>query len=198
MPGYHFLGTVFVLLFLGGCAATQIPTDPVTWKEQQARLLLLKSWQASGKLALRTPENSESANFSWQQQNQQLLLRLSGPLGINTAEIESDGRQLIVRDGDLIQRWDIRDGHVLSLHTGWELPVTSLPYWLKGLPDPSNAPRQLQLDDNGRRLLLLEQGDWSIRYDEYGLFDGLSLPTRLAVTNKLSRATILIRNWQLR
>lgn len=190
-----FTVTVCALVVLAGCATTSAPPAPPDWPAHRESLRQLTHWEARGKLALRSAQQSESASFHWRQAGERVTLHLSGPLGVNAATLETDGRRLTIRRGDDIEQWDIEAGGYLHHESGWKLPLNALPYWIRGLPDPDQTVQHLQLDQTGTRLLLLNQGDWVVRVDSYDYFDQLVLPTRLALDNGTTSAIILIRQW---
>src|SRR5258708_24192681 len=53
---------------------------------------------------------------------------------------------------------------------GFEPPLTSLRYWLLGVPDPS-APAIESLDSTAH-LAQLQQGEWQVSYGQDGLSGG--------------------------
>ena len=186
-----------LLIVLAGCATRPIPPPLETsWVEHQARMQALQYWSAEGKLALRTDQGSESASFDWQQEDHQTRLQLQGPLGVNATTLISDGRQLEFRRGEERRLWDISNPETIARETGWYLPLEALPHWLRGLPAPQLDVDGLQLQH--QRLRTLSQGGWTIHYDDYGVFETFTLPTRLEMTRGDTRARIIVRTWQPR
>tara|TARA_R110002110_G_scaffold91264_2_gene237659 strand:+ start:286926 stop:287579 length:654 start_codon:yes stop_codon:yes gene_type:complete len=185
------------LLTLAGCI-TQPPLEPTAtnWNEHRIQLQAMQQWTASGKLALRTPEQSESASMLWQQRNASTRLVLSGPVGLNVTTIESDGVLLTVTQGDDVQVLDVSSPDAIRSSTGWDLPLQALHYWLKGLPSPHSQPQAIQLDDTGTHLARLQQDSWQISYAQYETHDGLLLPGRMTITKGDTRLRIILRQWQ--
>jgi outer membrane lipoprotein LolB len=191
-----FFGLCWILL-LSACATAPAPPVSSNWVAHQAELTALTHWSAKGKISLRSAEGAESASFQWHQAVENLALQLSGPLGVNATRINIDGQQLTIRSGGETQVWDITADSALYADSGWELPLNALPHWIKGLPDPDQPIQNLQLDQSGGRLMLLNQDDWVIRIDAYGQFEQHVLPTRLAVDNGTTSAIFLIPQWQI-
>lgn len=186
-----------LILLLSACAG-QAPREPgqQTWEEHRARLELLEQWTATGKLALRTTERSESASILWRQQGQDTHLQLSGPIGFNATTITSDGQQMKMRQGETTRTWDISTPGAISRSTGWDLPLQALPYWLKGLPFPDMKIQLLELLPEGAVLERLQQDDWEVLYENYGVFGTLSLPTHLRIRRGDTSARVIIRDWK--
>jgi outer membrane lipoprotein LolB len=188
---------VIALLLLVGCAGQdRRDSTPTSWTEHRSRLALVSHWNAKGKLALRTSESAESATILWRQQGQNTELHLSGPIGLSATTIYSNGQKMDIRQGDELRTVDISTPDAIALNTGWDLPLQALPYWLKGIPAPDSSVQLLELDANKALLLHLQQDNWDIHYTDYGLFDGLTLPTRLQIERGGTQVRMIIRSWQ--
>ena len=192
------LAPVLVAMLLAGCAAqqAQVPTD-TDWQQHSTRVQALETWTARGKLALRSPDQAESASIVWQQQGARTHLHLSGPMGLKATTIVSDGRQLELRQGDEISTWDTSDLEGVALKTGWELPLQALPHWLKGVPWPDSEIQLLELDAGHTLLRTLQQDHWEVQYEHYGTFGGFTLPTRLSIRREDTSARVIIRLWKI-
>ena len=184
-----------VSLLLSACAGlpTQYASD-LDWSDRVAQLNALKTWRASGKLAIRTQEQSESVNLQWQQDNHTTHIVLSGPLGIGATSIESDMQQLsVTRDGHT-EHYDISSARAARDAFGLDLPLQALPYWIMGLPAPGLQSNNDPLIERGL-LRRQEQLGWTITYESYGQFGHYTLPTRLKIERQSTRARLILRNW---
>ncbi|MCB1677752.1 MAG: outer membrane lipoprotein LolB [Halioglobus sp.] len=192
------LWSALLLWVLTGCSTpiSRAPT-PLDWLQHRARLQQLTHWQASGKLALRSAERAETAALNWRQDGPQTRLRLSGPMGLNSATIYSDGRQMEVQQGDELHVWDVSTPGALASSTGWDLPLPALPYWLKGLPWPQSPVQRLEMDPVLALPRTLLQDDWEIHYEHYRQFEDLALPTRLRIRRGDTSVRLIISNWQV-
>jgi outer membrane lipoprotein LolB len=192
------LGSTVLVLLLTACAAHQPPAPrDSNWSARQASLAQFDTWTASGKLALRTPELSESVSMEWRQQGDATRLLLSGPLGVNATTIEKEGDTLSISQGDDRRALDLSDPLALERATGWNLPLGALPYWLKGLPAPELAVQDLELaSDNPALLQTLRQDDWEIRYEQYADFDQRTLPVRLHIQQGTTSVRVIVRAWE--
>ncbi|KZX50358.1 hypothetical protein A3709_11440 [Halioglobus sp. HI00S01] len=178
-------------LVLTACAGIAPP--PPHWSEQQARLEAFDQFTARGKIALRTPTQAESASLTWQQTGQNTQLHLQGPLGIAATTVESDGFHVEIRQGDDIQYWTTDK---VPPGSEWDLPLQSMPYWLRGIPDPNTTSDALEFDpDTGRPARLSQQG-WEVTYSGFGTFAELTLPTRMEVSRDDTWARIIVRRWE--
>ena len=187
-------------LLLTACAALEpeTPQPPArqTWAAHSEQLASLKTWTATGKVSLRSPQAAESASLLWQQRGTVTDLQLRGPLGAGATAIYSDGQQLEIRRGDERRVLDISTPSAIRESTGWDLPLQSLVYWLKGLPSPDAAVQQLDLDPATDLLSRLTQNDWQIDYQKYGEFGGITLPKQLAIRRGETEVKLVISHWQ--
>ena len=198
MPGTSLpLAAMLLALLLSACAGQPRPVAEASWEEHQARLQALTHWDATGKLALRTSELSESGSLEWRQQGSSSTLQLSGPLGVNATTVYSDGASLVIRQGGEIHTLDLSDPLELERRTGWDLPLQALPHWLKGIPAPDLAVQHMEVGQDPTLLQTLQQDNWEIRYAQYAPFDLFRLPTRLTIQRATTTVRVIIRNWEL-
>lgn len=185
-------------MLLAACAGqVQPPVAPPDWAGQRAALERLDVWTATGKVAVRAADTSESGSLAWRQRPGRTDIRLSGPVGVGTTTISSDGETLEINRGGERQVLDIATPGALARATGWDLPLAALPYWLRGLPAPTPARHALELDPESRRPLLLQQDGWQVRYRDFQVVGRLLLPTRLEIFRDDTRARVVIRQWTL-
>lgn len=192
----QLLALVMLTLVLAGCAGQQ-PRDggDANWAQHKARLQSLDSWTAQGKLALRSTDLAESASLNWLQSPTGTTVHLSGPMGFKATTIESNGRELELRQGDEISRWDISDPEAMARQTGWDLPLQALPYWLKGAPAPGSNFTLVDFDADPSLLRTLQQQGWTVHYQQYARFGDITLPTRLQIQRGDTSIKVIIRNW---
>mgnify|MGYP003380746628 CR=1 FL=1 len=190
-----FTSALLVLLLAACAQQPRLPTS-ASWKEHSARLKELTSWTAEGKIALRTPEQSESASLQWHQQDNVSRLHLSGPLGVAATSMYSDGRTLIIRQGESVTTWDMAETSILEQRMGWDLPLQALPHWIKGLPAPDQKIEDMALGPDPSLLQMLKQDGWEIHFEAYANYGNFTLPTRLHLQREDSTVRLIIRNWR--
>lgn len=183
---------------LAACETTPEVTpvdDPRrVWEERQAVLAAIVQWTAVGKLGIQSTEDSWSAGFSWDQRGDGFGVRLSGPLGQGLMELTGSPGRVEMRTAEGTYRAPSAE-ELMRVHAGWRVPLSGLRYWMLGRPDPGAPVDALELDPAGR-LAALRQLGWMIRYDRYGEFEGVQLPTKLTLENPRLRAKLVVRSWQ--
>src|SRR5690554_3817268 len=191
-----------VLLILSGCSHfashQQLSGSGQTgsWQKHKQHIAPLDGWQISGKLGIRSPDNSGSAIIFWLQRQDYFDIRLSGPLGQGTTRLT--GRQGLV-SLEIANRGTYQASsaeELMQQQLGWSLPVENLLWWVKGLPAP-HSPSQLQLDDNSL-LSELQQDQWHIQYLSYRSENDVSLPERIKLSGAGLDITLVIKEWRAR
>lgn len=180
-PAYRAL-PVIALAILAGCATQPAGVPPATqWQTYQERAASLTHWDLSAKVALRWRGGAENASLNWSQANDRSEVDLSGPFGAGAVRITQQGDRLEVERGGDRSTYDSSTPETLAAATGWPIPVSALPFWLRGLPDPDQSIEQLSLQDG--RAEEIRQGGWKISYTAYAPAGSGSLPATLRITH---------------
>lgn len=193
-------------LTLGACASvpreplpegltTQPPAD---WAERARDLSQLTHWELQGKLAIRQPDDSGSAVINqWRQMDEQYHLLLSSAfLGMGRTELQGMPGYLTLTmpDGETYRSSDPQA--LIEAATGWQFPVDSLVWWIRGLPAPE-GDFELLFDGQGTLASIRQQG-WDIRFDRRKDFiDGYpELPARITALKGERRIRMVVTQWQ--
>lgn len=130
----------------------------------------------------------------WDEAAGSYRLNLAGPLGQGAMQINGDTAGMVrlqTADG---QQYATRDADALVMSvTGWQLPVTGLRYWVRGIPAPGGEAR-FTTDEQGR-LVRLEQDGWDISYNRYQALAGRDWPTRMRLETADISVTLVVDEW---
>ncbi len=192
---------VAVLACVLSACATPIAVKPidaaaVTLLQQRAALLAaIDDWRVNGRVAIVAGHRAWQAHIDWQQRLHAYEILISTPLGsgIGRLQGDSDSALLTTAEHGELQARDAQT--LLQRQFGWQIPVNSLRYWLRGLADPA-LPALPYLDANGRLGRLLQDG-WDIEFLRYTSVDNVELPDKLALTHADVRVKFIIETWQL-
>lgn len=185
----RFLAGLLAVLLLAGCTTTPAPRSSTS-------AATLSAWQFNGRVSLTRGEEGWHAGLHWQEQAGSFYLRVSGPLGQGGFQLNGDARGVVLVDADG-QTFAAQDADTLLVQvTGWELPVSGLRHWIRGLPEPAAGEAQANRDEAGQ-LRRLEQSGWTINYERYQVVDGVSLPAKLRLVREDIAVRIVIDQWQL-
>lgn len=190
--------SLLLCLWLAGCASTPASIDASGTPDAalQQRLSALRAWQVNGKLAVRSPDASESARMQWQQNGKHFDIHLSGPAGLKATRIHGTPDDVSFEQGD--QQLHADSVEALSQQLiGWPLPADKLTWWLRGLPAPDSRAQKAGYTRDGR-LAELTQGGWHILFsDPQQPGPRLTLPGRIEARHGDTRITLIIKTWQI-
>ncbi|MCQ4260780.1 lipoprotein insertase outer membrane protein LolB [Stutzerimonas stutzeri] len=189
-------------LLIAGCAGLG-PQESVEgsgnaegWKAHKAQMSTVDGWQISGKIGIQAPQDSGSGTLFWLQRQDYFDIRLSGPLGRGATRLTGRPEAVALEvAGQGRYEADSPEALVES-QLGWQLPVSNLLWWVRGLPSPDSRSR-IQLDADGR-LARLQQDGWDVEYLGYSEEDGYSLPSRIKLAGRDLKITLVVKDWQPR
>ena len=182
-------------LLVSGCASRQTVQLPEieSWDSRTELLSELRNWEFSGRIAVNAGEKGFNGKLRWAQQDTSFKATVSGPLGIGTVRIESDGESVVHTDKDGVRTKLEHAEMDLYYRYGWTIPVSSLGYWVLGIPDPSMpAKTKLNSDD---QLAELEQSDWIVTISRYEVSGGQPMPQSLSARHSTTQVRIVIDKW---
>jgi outer membrane lipoprotein LolB len=173
------LSSTLVLVLSGLLAAcnTAPPLSESTdWERREADLRALGTWQLQGRVNARYQDESHTPRIRWQQNERQYTIDLWGTFNAGATKIVGEpGFVTFEQDGEI--RNAASPEALILEHLGYELPVSQLNYWIKGLPTPDEE-HQMQLGEFNE-LVSLEQSGWTMLYEDYRLFGTYTLPRRI-------------------
>jgi len=184
-----------MLAVLAGCATA--PREPIAtadWQSHREMVAAITDWSFSGKLAISTPQGTESARLRWSQHGDDLQLEVSGPIGIKQVIFVRENSRLRVFEARQWRELTAQEA-TLEAQLGWPLPLDLLPWWLRGVPAPQPLVTAMAIS-NGH-LQQLEQAGWILEYSSYQQVDDVVLPGKLLFRRGEVKGKILFKQWKL-
>lgn len=187
-------------LLLAACATVPEPSPVATpaaldWPQRRAQLQQRAGFTLKGRLAVAAGDEGFSAGLRWQQRDRDGLIELDGPFGVGGLRLQVRGEALELTTS----RGERLDGDAargeLERRLGFALPLASLRYWVRGVPDPAAAADE-RVDPEAPRLVGLAQGGWTVDYAAY-VEDPTAgaLPRRLSAVREGTRLRLVIEAW---
>ena len=195
----NFYG-LFLLLLISACASPILPpvdSPERTWQSREIQLSNVNDWQLTGRMAVTTDVEAWHMDVNWQQRSDNYTILISGPFGAGKVRLSGNANGVYLYDDDGVYFAKEPDA-LLHQHTGVIMPVSSLFYWIRGLPNPRmkeyNKPK---LDDQGR-LAFLQQNGWNVEFKRYLQVESLQLPDKLFIKGKPDiDVRLVIDDWQI-
>lgn len=190
-----------LIVLIAGCSSLPTTQTSVEWQQHQQRLNTIEHFKVAGKLGYISPAERQNLNFFWQYQPQQSQLRLTTFLGQTVMKLTITPEQatLIDYDGNRHEAKDV--DQLMWQMTRLNIPVSSLPQWLLGLPQSDES---YTLNSQNTLATLATQSTsqpWQAQYQQYTDVDGLEgtlpLPSRLTIRQADIKINVQINQWTL-
>ena len=183
------LASTVSIMTMTGCQSFLHPSSSPASNMPQAT----NQFNLQGKIGVKTPQQSGSAFFTWQQQQQQFDIELSGILGVGKTQITGHPGQVILNSAKTGTITATSPEELLERATGWQAPITHLVDWVQAKTTSSTA--QTQKDTLNRLSQIIEEG-WTVNLS-YN--DNATLPNKLILQQQLesgkeNRITMVIQN----
>jgi len=127
---------------------------------------------------VRYDNESQTPRIQWQHSNRAYRIRLWGTFNAGNTLIQGEPGRVSLDQGD--KHFSANSPEELILQQlGYELPISYLEFWIKGLPVPDRPAALLFNDLN--QLTSFEQADWTITLSDLRDYGGLTLPRRVDI-----------------
>jgi len=196
----HWLRTSCLLgcaaLFLSACSIAPRAEVNSDWAKQREQLRDLDSWELRGRVNVRYDNDNDTPRILWSQQNVEYHIRLWGTFNVgSTTIVGRPGFVTLESDGEVLTANSPED--LILQQLGYELPVSQLNYWIKGLPAPQSVP-ELGFNELNQ-LTNISQDGWDINFPDPRQYGEITLPREVILTR--ARNDIRLRfiglNWSL-
>lgn len=195
------------LLLVAGCAQT--PKKPIasppaqnasqieqSWQRHQQQLTRIDHWHATGRLAVSQGQKGNNASFVWEQKGDSYQITLFGPFGAGAVTILGSPHYVEIQERNGKTTRAQSPELLLQKIAGWQVPLTGLRYWLRGLPAPSTGSTPAHQLDNRGFLSHLEQQGWHVDYENYLVDNVPPLPRKLQLQNKDLKIKMIVTSWK--
>lgn len=211
--------TIGVCVLLTGCASVKPPIAPTqpaaasvggttlgtttpgqvkaaTWDQHLSEVKQINSWALNGSVSITHSGKTDIASLQWQQQQMNNYnIMLSGPLSIGHVGISSHGGAVTLAQSGKQTVTANSAEQLMQQQLGWQLPVSSMYYWVRGIPAPGGKPN-MSLDSQNHLTQLAQQG-WVITYDGYQQVQNVDLPNTVTMSNPRLQVRLVIKRWTL-
>ena len=194
-----FSAMTAALVITSGCQslktanATNQPTT--TLQAQNAEQpQKLETFNITGKIGVTMPANETtgaqggSAFYAWGQQDDRFAIELIGALGIGKTNIEYDGQTATLVSEKTGTLTADNPDTLLQKATGWQAPISQMPYWISGHPAPSDSAPEM---DDQNRLISSVNGDWSASFTYKGAD---KLPSKISAVQPQGNKVVMTIN----
>lgn len=122
-------------------------------------------FDVNGKLGIVTPKEAGSAFYTWSQVGNGFLIDLEGAFGLGHFRVEYNGQSAVVTNQKGQTMTAATPEELLRRITGWQAPISLLPYWIMG----QNAPSDTRASrDSQQRLATASNAGWTANFSYNG------------------------------
>lgn len=197
----RFLIFLVAVISLAACSTTpphQFVADPgKKWEQRKTQLSDINHWLLNGRIAIINGQESWHLNMDWQRHNEKYILNLSGPFGTGQAQLTGTAEGVILVDSDENYFYADTPDNLLHEVTGLRIPVKSLLYWIRGMPNWNSKNEKQQLDGYGR-LAVLHQDGWQVRFKKYIDVEKHELPQKVFIEGFDLKVKLFVDEWNLK
>ena len=164
--------------------------------QRETGLAAQASWSLQGRIALSNGRNGGSGSIEWSQDADRYEVSLSAPITRQSWRLSGDAHRAQLEGLEGGTRVGADPAGLLREATRWEIPVTALSSWVRGLRAAAeHGPAQVQFGTDGR-LSRIEQGGWTIDYSGWqATAIGVELPNRLNARHGEASVRLVIDSW---
>ncbi|WP_407926534.1 lipoprotein insertase outer membrane protein LolB [Acinetobacter baretiae] len=160
----HLLFISSFVILLTGCQQYQrtVPTIPSMVNSTPSTTQAPSNQFAiQGKIGIKTPTQSGSAFFTWQQDQDTFNIELAGALGIGKTNIQGNAHQatlMSAKTGTIVSN---SPEELLEQATGWSAPIHHLIPWTQGY---AATPKAHIKYDEQHRISELDEDHWLVNF----------------------------------
>lgn len=190
-----------LLLIISGCSTFKTPQNSLTgdqkktaWLTHKNTLDEINDWQFSGRFSAQNETESWHGSITWTQKHNQFNILISGPLSSGSMSLTGDTKRSTLKLNNDSPFESSDPEALLATHTGLQLPIKSLRYWLIG--KPSNSDYSSMLNSQGQ-LDHLNQKGWNVAFKRYEQINDFALPNKIFLNNEEYSVRLVIKKWQI-
>jgi outer membrane lipoprotein LolB len=185
--------------FISGCGlvqkqSNQPPQPQPINRKNETLLKQFVDWKIHGRISLKTLEDTSIISIRWQQNKEDIKLRLYGSMGKTYARlVKKNGVATLTVENKSYTDSNAR--YLLWTVLGWDLPIDQMQYWIKGITAPGNIESEIQRNDKGL-LSSFDYKNWHAEFEQYKNFKSYQLPTKIILTHPKLRIRFSIQSWR--
>ncbi|HUL10869.1 MAG TPA: lipoprotein insertase outer membrane protein LolB [Methylococcaceae bacterium] len=193
---FRLLGFSILVAGLNGCALfLKEPVAPAVSLAQK-KIYDLDSWRLEGRIGVQTRKDAWHAKLFWEHDGHQDRLRISGPFSQGAVSIILQDDLIYINEGNGVVESSRDPDEMLKARLGFAVPLTSLRYWVMGVPSPAaehTAERGPSGGINGFRQL-----GWLLSFERFMNVRDLVLPQKMMIQGNEVKLKLIADEWVIK
>lgn len=161
--------------------------------EREVRLQRLMHWGLSGRVAVSVDGDGGSGSVQWTEAPDHSEFELRAPVTGRSWRLIVTGRSAVIEGLDGGPRRDSDPQRLLRESIGWEIPLSSLRFWVRGLRAP--GPAGIEYGADGYPSLIRQQG-WRVEFRDWMETTAGKMPKRVFAVRDDHRVRLAASRWQ--
>lgn len=168
---------------------------PSNWTSTAIALEALNHWELIGKIGIRTEEDSITAAINqWKQADSSFVIDLSSTFfGLGASRLFGTPHFLTIVESGEEPLSSYNPDLLIYEALGIPLPISSLSWWIKGIPAP-NTPYKMEFNEQGQSAHLV-QNQWHLSFSKHKMINNLPLPGKIKLERDNIRIILAIKKW---
>jgi outer membrane lipoprotein LolB len=188
----------FAGLLLAACAPVPVRQAGTTKQlaaqaVREQTLGAQQNWGIDGRFAASDGRHGGSGSLEWQQTGQRYRFVLRAPITGKSVQLDGGPDGAVLTGAGKVPVAGRDAGEVLNEEFGWDVPVTDLAWWVRGLRAPGR-PAILTFGANGLPATL-DQDGWHVDYREWYSERNPPLPRKVYASRDPYTVRVLIETW---
>lgn len=152
-------------------------------------------WKLNARIAITTPDESITASLNWLNKTPLFDFHLTGAFGVTYAHLIQGKKRatLEIPDTEMLTHDSAQE--LLQRALGWEFPIESLAFWVKGLP--SGNPNEEIIYNTDGTISKIYSKAWRIEFNKYKKYQGYTMPKRIRAIHPNLTLKLSTREWRL-
>lgn len=185
-------------VLLAACASLPPtrPGDALTLAAQAQREAVLGAqshWQMRGRIALSLGNDGGSGRLLWRQAWAEYSIQVSAPVSRQSWRLSAANGRASLEGLDDGRREGADAQALLRDSLGWDVPLTALSAWVRGMR--AAGPAQVQFDAQGLPAQIEQQG-WLVQFRAWSTDTATPMPRRVFASRGDASVRLVIDSWQ--
>ena len=169
--------------------------DPQSLSELRTQKInQLTRWKIRGRTVILQDKEGVNVGLKWQEDNGRYIIKLEGPFSQGGVTLKGDENTVTLTTSDGQYYSANTPEELIEKVIGWNLPVSALRDWVRGLPSSEQEITSIEYNDKGQ-LTHLVQGEWEIQFLRYIPFEDMSMPGKVFIKHPELSVKLIIADW---
>lgn len=192
------LSIVFIIMTTSACTPvwqTRPSDSPESlFNSRSTELKQLESWKIKGRTAITQGKEGWNVGLRWQEEQGIYQIKLEGPFAQGGVTLDGNNEQVVLTMTTGEKVASTNPESLISDVVGWNLPVSALREWVRGLPYQKHTIDSVSYNKEGQ-ITHLEQQGWAIEYLRYMPFKHYSVPSKIYIKHPDLSLRLIIISW---